>query len=123
MAQVEKLHKDLKAVLIKSRLVPPLAESDALLDLSNVVKPAFERAAGQCECVSKTFLGFRLKGNKCKEKHKGRCLAKLRWEDRGTAAAFDSWQVHQWVAQSVKKGHHVSKCRIVCVPCYMSHFI
>ena len=123
MAQVEKLRRGLKDLLIKSRLVPPLSESDALFDLSNVLFPAFDRAAGQCECVSKTFLGFSLRRNKCKEEHKGRCLTRLRWEDRGTAASFDSWQVHQWVAQSAGKGGRSLNRRIVCVPCYMSQFI
>ncbi len=122
MAQVEKLRRSLKNVLIKSRLVRPLAESDALFDLSNVLLPAFDRSAGQCECVSKTFLGFSLKRNKCKEEHKGQCPTKLRWDDRGTAAAFDSWQIHQWVAQAVGKGAHLSNCRIICVLCYMSQF-
>ena len=122
MAQVEKLRKGLKDLLVKSRLVPPLAESDALFDLSDVLFPAFNRAEGQCECLSRTFFGFSLKGNKCKEKHKGRCPTKFRWEDRGAAASFDAWQVHQWIAQSVGKGAQVSNCRIICVPCYMSQF-
>jgi len=71
----------------------------------DVVKSAFERCGGQCECE--------LRG--CG--HVGECPQIFRYEDRATSERT-GWQAHHKIPVSENGPATVENCQILCTDCH-----
>lgn len=69
----------------------------------SVVKQAFDRAGGRCEC------------NRTGHDHTGRCNKQLVWENRGREGR-GAWEAHHRVADGPDT---LSNCEILCWDCHM----
>ncbi|MDO8716439.1 MAG: HNH endonuclease [Dehalococcoidales bacterium] len=69
----------------------------------SVVKQAWERAGGQCECRRRTHSHFYIP-----------CGKQLRWEVRGKASQ-GGWESHQ---TRVGGGDTLENCEILCWQCH-----
>lgn len=68
----------------------------------SVVRAAFRRARGQCECTG-------CKGNK------GRCSAVFNYDERSTSDDDTGWQADHIDPDGPPT---LPNCRILCVPCH-----
>jgi len=73
----------------------------------NVVKQAWERAAGQCECEKRTHPHFYIP-----------CGKRLVWENRG-GNGFGAWEIKRI---NENKGEVLANCEIVCMTCYEANY-
>jgi len=69
----------------------------------SVVKEAWKRAGGRCECKSS------------EHRHMGRCLEILQENKRGMSNKDHSWQAFK---PKNKEGYTLANCRILCWDCY-----
>ncbi len=69
----------------------------------SVVKQAWERAGGQCECRRRTHSHFYIP-----------CGKQLRWEVRGKASQ-GGWESHQ---TRIGGGDTLENCEILCWQCH-----
>lgn len=70
----------------------------------SVVKEAWKRARGECEC------------ERDQHSHRGkRCGKQLVWENRGKDGARGCWEAHHKVAGG---GDTLSNCEILCCDCH-----
>jgi len=72
-----------------------------------VLRQAWDRASGQCECMRRTHKHFYAP-----------CGRSLRWEKRGEATP-GGWQSHQ---RSVLDGEAASNIEILCLECHDATF-
>jgi len=72
-----------------------------------MVRQAFERAGGQCECTRRTHVHFYVP-----------CGKRLVWENRGRAVE-GGWEVHRMTGSG---GDVLSNCEILCWDCYERTF-
>ena len=71
--------------------------------VESVVKQAWERSGGQCECRRRTHAHFYIP-----------CGKSLRWETKGQSS-YGAWEVHQ---TKVGGGEGLDNCEILCWTCY-----
>jgi hypothetical protein len=72
----------------------------------DIVKQAFERAGGRCECRREVC------------KHADRCEATFKWDERGTAEDDGAWQANHRQSQASGGSDGAANCEILCVPCH-----
>ena len=73
----------------------------------SVVKQAWEKSGGQCECRRRTHSHFYIP-----------CGKQLRWEIRGKASQ-GGWEAHQAM---IGGGDALENCEILCWQCHGSIF-
>ncbi len=71
-----------------------------------VVKAAWERSGGRCEC------GRKICG------HLGRCNKALTWRARGCDDDPGGWEAHHKTAVASGGPDTLSNCEILCIPCH-----
>jgi 5-methylcytosine-specific restriction endonuclease McrA len=71
-----------------------------------VVKKAWDRAAGRCECKRTTH------------GHVGRCNTPLSWKNRGRDTDWGSWETHHRVSVQSGGTDDLSNCEILCWNCH-----
>ena len=71
----------------------------------SVVKEAWKRAGGRCECKRTTH------------DHYGRCYKQLTWENRGREGR-GAWDAHHIVSVSSGGTDTLSNCEILCWDCH-----
>lgn len=71
-----------------------------------VVKAAWKRAGGKCECERKTC------------GHGSRCDKPLSWNQRGNDNSAYGWETHHKVAQAKGGLDTLSNCQILCMECH-----
>jgi len=72
-----------------------------------VVKKAWERAGGKCECLRKT----------CGHLN-GRCGKVLVCQNRGKDGERGAWEAHHKTAHAIGGADTLSNCEILCVDCH-----
>ncbi|WP_099771524.1 HNH endonuclease [Mesotoga sp. H07.pep.5.3] len=71
-----------------------------------IVKQAWERAHGKCECERTSHV------------HKGRCNKNLVWENRGKDGERGAWEAHHRTAVASGGTDTLSNCEILCLECH-----
>jgi len=71
----------------------------------DVVRQAWTRAGGRCECQGASHLY-------------GRCNRELVWENRGRETGTGAWEAHHIVSQETGGAPILSNCEILCWDCY-----
>lgn len=71
----------------------------------SIVKKAWERAGGKCECRRKTC------------GHSGRCNKQLVWDNRGEGPR-GAWEAHHITAVASGGDDTLSNCEILCLECH-----
>lgn len=72
----------------------------------SVVKAAWMRANGKCECARVTC------------GHVRRCNKQLVWENRGKEGCRGAWEAHHVTAVSSGGADICSNCQILCLDCH-----
>jgi hypothetical protein len=75
-----------------------------------VVKLAWTRAQGRCECRRETHLHPYI-----------RCNKELVWENRGREGR-GAWEAHHKVSVDAGGGSYLSNCEILCWDCHTKTF-
>lgn len=73
----------------------------------SVVKKAWERSGGRCECQRSTH-----------DHGKGRCNQQLSWDDRGNDKSLMGWEAHHITAAASGGPDILSNCEILCIACH-----
>lgn len=73
---------------------------------NSVVRQAWNRADGKCECRRKTC------------RHGVRCNKQLVWENRGEEAKRGAWEAHHITAVASGGLDILSNCEILCLDCH-----
>ena len=73
----------------------------------SIVKEAWQRSSGQCECMRRSHSHFYTP-----------CGKQLTWENRGKSIR-GGWEAHQ---KSVAGGDTIKNCEILCWECHDSIF-
>jgi 5-methylcytosine-specific restriction endonuclease McrA len=71
----------------------------------SVVKEAWKRAGGRCECKNTTHNHYR------------RCNKQLTWENRGREGR-GAWEAHHTVSVDSGGSNTLSNCEILCWDCH-----
>ena len=72
----------------------------------SIVKKAWDRAGGKCECLRKTC------------GHPGRCNKQLVWDNCGKEGRRGAWEAHHRTAVASGGDDTLSNCEILCIECH-----